>query len=117
MSVQESALPRQGIEGLYAEHHGWLRGWLRGRLGNAFDAADLAHDTYLRILSSGRMPEPQQSRQHLAQIAKGLVIDLYRRRQIEAAYLTRWPGCRSRWRRPPRTARRRCRPWSISTPC
>ena len=70
MSVQESALPRQGIEGLYAEHHGWLRGWLRGRLGNAFDAADLAHDTYLRILSSGRMPEPQQSRQHLAQIAK-----------------------------------------------
>ena len=87
MSVQESALPRQGIEGLYAEHHGWLRGWLRGRLGNAFDAADLAHDTYLRILSSGRMPEPQQSRQHLAQIAKGLVIDLYRRRQIEAAYL------------------------------
>ena len=30
MSVQESALPRQGIEGLYAEHHGWLRGWLRG---------------------------------------------------------------------------------------
>ena len=25
--------------------------------------------------------------QHLAQIAKGLVIDLYRRRQIEAAYL------------------------------
>ena len=52
-----------------------------------FDAADLAHDTYLRILSSGRMPEPQQSRQHLAQIAKGLVIDLYRRRQIEAAYL------------------------------
>ena len=39
MSVQESALPRQGIEG-HAEHHGWLRGWLRGRLGNAFDAAD-----------------------------------------------------------------------------
>ena len=86
MSVQESALPRQGIEGLYAEHHGWLRGWLRGRLGNAFDAADLAHDTYLRILSSGRMraaaiaPAPGADRQ-------GLVIDLYRRRQIEAAYL------------------------------
>ena len=56
MSVQESTLPRQGIEGLYAEHHGWLRGWLRGRLGNAFDAADLAHDTYLRILSSGACP-------------------------------------------------------------
>ena len=121
MSVQESTLPRQGIEGLYAEHHGWLRGWLRGRLGNAFDAADLAHDTYLRILSSGRMPEPRQSRQHLAQIAKGLVIDLYRRRQIEAAYLDALARLPQRWRRPPRTgarpvrgpARRRCCDWTM----
>mgnify|MGYP002040865945 CR=1 FL=1 len=87
MSITESAGPRPGIESLYAEHHGWLRSWLRRKLGNAFDAADLAHDTYLRILNSGRAPEPHQSRQHLAQIAKCLVIDLYRRRQIEAAYL------------------------------
>ena len=85
--MTDSAAPPPGIESLYTEHHGWLRTWLRRRLGNAFDAADLAHDTYLRILHSGRIPEPQQSRQHLAQIAKCLVIDLYRRRQIEAAYL------------------------------
>jgi len=87
MSPPESAVPRQGIESLYAEHHGWLRSWLRRRLGDAWDAADLAHDTYLRILHSGRLPEPHQSRQHLAQIARCLVIDLHRRRQIEAAYL------------------------------
>lgn len=72
---------------LYADHHGWLRGWLRGKLGNAFDAADLAHDTYVRMLRTGRVPEEPQSRQHLAQIANGLVIDLYRRRRIESAYL------------------------------
>ncbi|MGV8294512.1 sigma factor, partial [Pseudomonas aeruginosa] len=41
----------QPIEVLYGDHHGWLRGWLRKRLGNAFDAADLAHDTYVRILA------------------------------------------------------------------
>ena len=41
----------QVIETLYGDHHGWLRGWLRKKLGNAFDAADLAHDTYVRILS------------------------------------------------------------------
>ncbi|CAB3645380.1 sigma-70 family RNA polymerase sigma factor [Achromobacter pestifer] len=87
MSITESAQPQQDIESLYAEHHGWLRSWLRRRLGDAFEAADLAHDTYLRIMNSGRMPERQQSRQHLAQIARCLVIDLYRRRQIEAAYL------------------------------
>ena len=33
------------------------------------------------------MPEPAQSRAHLTQIAKGLMIDLHRRRAIETAYL------------------------------
>ncbi|APA68294.1 sigma-70 family RNA polymerase sigma factor [Janthinobacterium sp. 1_2014MBL_MicDiv] len=81
----ELELHRQ-IEVLYSDHHGWLQGWLRRKLGNAFDAADLAHDTYLRILARGRAPAPVESRQHLAQIANGLVVDLFRRRHIEAAY-------------------------------
>ncbi|QKH34917.1 sigma-70 family RNA polymerase sigma factor [Achromobacter pestifer] len=76
---------QQEIETLYASHHGWLRNWLRRRLGDAFDAADLAHDTYLRVMRSGRIPPVDESRRHLTQIANGLVIDLYRRRQIEAA--------------------------------
>jgi len=38
----ELALQEQSIEGLYADHHGWLKAWLRRRLGNSFDAADLA---------------------------------------------------------------------------
>jgi len=75
------------IEALYSNHHGWLRSWLGRRLGNACDAADLAHDTYLRILTTGNTPEPAQSRRHLARIANGLLVDLYRRRRIEAAYL------------------------------
>jgi RNA polymerase sigma-70 factor (ECF subfamily) len=82
-----SSAPAIAIETLYSDHHSWLRGWLRKRLGNAFDAADLAHDTYLRIISTGRVPPPDESRRHLTQIANGLVIDLYRRRQIELAYL------------------------------
>lgn len=77
----------QQIEVLYSNHHGWLQGWLRGKLGSAFDAADLAHDTYLRILARGRAPRPEESRQHLAQIANGLMVDLFRRRHMEAAYL------------------------------
>lgn len=86
MSTDEFALPQQ-VAALYADHHGWLRGWLRRKLGNAFDAADLAHDTYLRVLRSGRVPEAHLSRQYLTRIASGLMVDLYRRRQIEAAYL------------------------------
>lgn len=77
----------QDMHTLYSEHHSWLHGWLRKKLGNAFDAADLAHDTYVRILTTGNTPEPDQSRRYLTQIANGLVIDMFRRRQIETAYL------------------------------
>lgn len=79
--------PHVEVSTLYSDHHGWLYGWLRKRLGNAFDAADLAHDTYVRVIVSGRTPQPEDSRRFLSQIAKGLAVDLYRRRQIETAYL------------------------------
>ncbi|WP_416049210.1 sigma-70 family RNA polymerase sigma factor [Cupriavidus basilensis] len=75
------------LHSLYCDHHGWLHGWLRRKLGDAFDAADVAHDTFVRILVSGRTPSREQSRSHLTQIAKGLVIDLHRRRRLESAYL------------------------------
>ena len=35
---------------LYSTHHGWLHNWLRAKLGNSFDAADLAQDTFIRVL-------------------------------------------------------------------
>lgn len=86
MGTAEFALQQQ-VNTLYVDHHGWLRGLLRRKLGNAFDAADLAHDVYLHLMKTGRIPPVDESRRHLTQIANGLVIDLYRRRQIEAAYL------------------------------
>jgi RNA polymerase sigma factor (sigma-70 family) len=79
--------PENTMSSLYANHHSWLRGWLSKKLGNAFDAADLAHDTYVRILTTGNTPAPDQSRRYLTQIANGLMIDMFRRRQIESAYL------------------------------
>ena len=75
------------IQDLYCEHHGWLHRWLDRKLGNASDAADLAHDVYLQLMRKGQLPPTGESRRHLTQIANGLVIDLYRRRQIESAYL------------------------------
>ncbi|MDM0089837.1 MULTISPECIES: sigma-70 family RNA polymerase sigma factor [unclassified Variovorax] len=87
--------PSSAVETLYGEHHRWLQGWLRKKLGNAFDAADLAQDTFVRLIVGGRTPQPDASRAYLTQIAKGLVVDLYRRRQLEAAYLealAAWPA-------------------------
>ncbi|KFJ10639.1 RNA polymerase sigma factor, sigma-70 family protein [Delftia acidovorans] len=73
---------------LYQNHHPWLESLLRKRLGNRDDAADLAQDTFVRLL---RSPLPQQDirepRRYLATIARGLVADLFRRRTLEQSYL------------------------------
>lgn len=74
-------------ESLYCDHHGWLRGWLHRKLGNACDAADLAHDTFMRLIVSRREHLGDEPRALLVHIAKGLVIDHWRRRDTEQAYL------------------------------
>ena len=38
------------VHGLYVDHHAWLVTWLTRRLRNAAEAADLAQDTFLRVL-------------------------------------------------------------------
>ena len=78
----------QQIHTLYSEHHGWLQGWLHRKLGNRCDAADLAHDTFLRLLTRQVVkPLGNEPRALLTHIAKGLVIDRWRRQDIERAYL------------------------------
>ena len=80
---------QQGVENLYTDHHGWLQGWLRRKLGNACDAADLAHDTFVRVMAARRLPTQlgEEPRALLTHIAKGLVIDHWRRQDVERAYL------------------------------
>nr|WP_286206632.1 sigma-70 family RNA polymerase sigma factor [Thauera linaloolentis] len=73
---------------MYLDHHGWLQGWLRRRLGNASDAADLAHDVFLRLLAAPkRFDSPPEARGYLRTMANGLCIDLWRRREVEQAWL------------------------------
>lgn len=76
------------LEALYTNHHAWLLSWLRRRLGDASDAADLAHDTFVRLMTSSRGAAiGDEPRAFLTHVAKGLVIDLWRRRELERAYL------------------------------
>lgn len=84
---KDSFALKQQLAQLYLDHHRWLYSLLRRMLGNSSDAADLAHDIYLKLLKRGCVPSPELSRCHLTQIAKGMVIDLYRRRQVEAGHL------------------------------
>jgi RNA polymerase sigma factor (sigma-70 family) len=75
------------VNNLYRQHHSWLQGWLRKRINCSFDAADLAHDTFVRIISARHVTAIQQPREYLATIAKGLLIDRFRHRAVEHAFL------------------------------
>jgi len=80
-------VPLQPLDSLYRDHHGWLQSWLRLRLGDRERAADIAQDTFLRLLVTRRLPEQSDGRRFLAQIARNLVIDQWRRQRIKQAYL------------------------------
>ncbi|WP_022961971.1 sigma-70 family RNA polymerase sigma factor [Halopseudomonas pelagia] len=86
MTARDPSVQQQ-MDMLYREHHSWLSGFLQRRLGCSHSAADLVQDTYLRLLTSGKLPPLDNSRGYMTRIAKGLMIDLYRRRRIENAYL------------------------------
>ena len=66
---QDHSSPTHAAQALYQQHHGWLHGWLRYKLGNAFDAADLAHDTFVRILAGRDILAIGQPRAYLDAIA------------------------------------------------
>lgn len=89
MSVAEHPMQHE-LHTLYSAHHGWLKSWLHGRLGNAADAADLAHDTFVRLLRRSSVPPlgtGNEARAYLRTTAKNLCINLWRRQEIERAWL------------------------------
>ena len=74
------------IEQLYTEHHGWLRNWLGQKLGCTSQAADISHDTFVRLLKKQRTFLLREPRAYLTTIAHGLVVNHWRRSDIEQAY-------------------------------
>lgn len=75
------------VQQLYRHHHAWLHGWLRGKLGCSFRAADLAQDTFLRLLAREEAVALQEPRAFLTTVAQRVLYNHYRREQIERAYL------------------------------
>ncbi len=71
---------------LYLAHHGWLQGWLRRRLGCRDQAADLAQDTFLRLLTGRLPPLLDEPRAYLTKVAHGVLCNHYRRLSLERAW-------------------------------
>lgn len=72
---------------VYSEHHSWLRHWLYRRLGSPEVAADLAQDTFVRVLNKRVLLDVDHPRAFLMTIAHSLFVNLLRRRQLEQSYL------------------------------
>jgi RNA polymerase sigma-70 factor (ECF subfamily) len=72
---------------LYAAHSAWLMGWLRRHTRCTHRAADLAQDTFCRVLEKPAALPLREPRSYLATLARRILIDDIRRREIERAYL------------------------------
>ncbi|WP_426200699.1 sigma-70 family RNA polymerase sigma factor [Pseudomonas sp. TWP3-1] len=86
--IEAATPPDHSLDTLYRDHRGWLENWLRRRMGNAWDAADLSQDTFLRVLgSSHSIVDMREPRAYLLTIGKRLLSNFYSRRSLEQAYL------------------------------
>lgn len=81
------------VSALYIEHHHWLLAWLRRKIGCPHSAADLSHDTFVRVLGHPQaLAQVREPRAWLTTIAHGLIVDQTRRRALERAYLEALAG-------------------------
>lgn len=73
---------------LYLGHHEWLQRWFCKKLGCTFQAADLTQDTFVRLLLK-QVGQHHFTTPHfyLLHIAKGLLVDHWRRQSLEKSYL------------------------------
>ncbi|RYG33754.1 MAG: sigma-70 family RNA polymerase sigma factor [Burkholderiales bacterium] len=71
----------------YRTHSDWLQAWLRRRTKCSQKAADLTQDTFCRLLERKPVEAPQNTRAFLAVVARRLLIDDVRRRDVEQLYL------------------------------
>lgn len=83
-------MSQQNVETLYKAHHGWLRNWLCKQLNCSQTAADLMQDTFVRVMQKQRDDEQfkiSYPRRYLRMTANSLMLDHFRRRAVEQAYL------------------------------
>jgi RNA polymerase sigma-70 factor (ECF subfamily) len=75
------------IEKLYRVHHGWFTAWLRKKMTCPHHAADLSHDTLIRLLSPPEIPDLREPHAYLLVTANRLMINLNRRYRVETEVL------------------------------
>lgn len=83
-----SASSPPDVGALYSDHHAWLHAWLSRKVGCSQRGADLAHDTFVRLLANFREPiEILEARAFLTSLATSVLSNHRRRQRLERAYL------------------------------
>lgn len=83
----QTSLPEHQLVMLYQNHYSWIYTWLYKKLHNPSDAADLAQDTFVRVMSKTYQLELEYPRAYLTKVATGLAINWIHRKKVEEAYL------------------------------
>ena len=82
-----SSVDSRNLDNFYQDHHSWLYQLFNRRLSNHADAADLAHDAFLRLIKKPKLFDSNSgARAYLSRMARGMCTDLWRRQQIEQAF-------------------------------
>ena len=77
---------------LYVNHHRWLVKLLSRKLSCPHSAADIAQDTFVKLLGKSEPIQIQEPRAYLTTIAHGLMVSYFRRQALEKAYLNAIKG-------------------------
>jgi len=84
---------QQHVLGLfYRDHRGWLLAWLQRSMACRQRAEDLSQDTFVRLLGRTDLAEVREPRALLTTIARGLLVDHFRRSALERSYLDALQG-------------------------
>ncbi|MGJ7489357.1 sigma-70 family RNA polymerase sigma factor [Variovorax sp. ZT4R33] len=75
------------LESIFRNHHSWLLGRLSRRVSNRGDAEDIASETFVQLSEDGGRTQIHDARAFLTTIAKRVLFQLWRRQDLEAAYL------------------------------
>lgn len=72
---------------LFSKHYRWLRQRVTYRMGCEHRADDIAADTFVRVLGLADLSQIQEPRALLSTIAKRLMLNNWRRADLEREYL------------------------------
>ena len=78
---------RNDIGGLFRSHHPWLCARLRQYLGAAASVEDIAAETFVQLLEAPQTVSIREPRALLTTIARRLIYQLWRRRDLERQHL------------------------------